>query len=624
MCGIAGSVTRGRGEDGGVVPAMVRAISHRGPDGSGVERFDLGEGLRVSLGHARLSIFDPSPAGAQPMRKGDLAVALNGAIVNHPEIRRTLEAAGTSFRSRSDTEVLLEAWRAKGSGALADLVGMFAFAVADLRRGEVVLVRDRLGEKPLYVAEVPGAILFASELAAIEAHPAFRREIDSGALRAYLALGWVPGPRTIYRGVAKVPPGTFVRIGPGGAGEPEPYWSPPTPLREAEPDPGGARDDALEESLSESVRLRLRADVPVGLFLSGGIDSSLVAALAREAGGATPTTFAFTGPGDSQDESRHARRVAAHLGADHLEVSLRPGEILGAAEDVLDRGIDEPNADYSSIPTTFLARRASETVRVVLTGDGGDELFGGYDRYRAQRWIPRVRPAPLRALAAAAVAAAGTRRSLALARALRAEGPVERALAFTGGFTSTEIVALAGAGPVPLGEFGRIHEGEGDAVEKAMRADLRSYLVDDLLVKVDRATMRHGLEARAPFLDHRVVEAAARCGLGRPKAPLRRLLARRFPGSWFERPKKGFTVPLSRWLREELRPLVERVLDPRRSEGGGALSLRAASRIVRHHLHGRIERPAALWSLLVFERWRERTGAFREEAREDARGSRRV
>jgi asparagine synthase (glutamine-hydrolysing) len=618
MCGIAGFVASGASFGEPELEAMLRKMRHRGPDGAGVRIFDLPGGRRVGLAHARLAMVDPSPAGAQPMERGDLALVLNGEIYDFRRHRERLERDGRPFRSRSDAEVLLALWEERGPVALREIVGTYAFSLLDRRRGELLLARDPIGKKPLHFARVPGAFAFASELRALETLPGFRREVDGQALRDYLTLGYVPAPSTIYAQARKLTPGSLLRV----AGDAEEPASEPIP-------PPAVAEGGLEEVLRDAVALRLAADAPVGVFLSGGIDSSLVAALAMESAGGRLRTFSLALPGSSLDESARARRVAEALGADHAEEALRATDLEEWVER-LPEILDEPLADSSILPTAALARAARGSVKAVLTGEGGDELFAGYDRYRGMRLLARLAswPPGLRRAAASVLATggrilsareAGSRsRAERFAEAIRSPREAAAYASLVGLFPPEEVDALLGSSGPTGGAIARAWgEGEGDAAERAMRADQRTYLVDDLLAKVDRATMAFGLEARCPLLDPRVVALAASLPLSeklrgrRSKVGLRSLLARRFPRAWFAGKKRGFAIPLAGWMRR----LLGRggLLDPARLAGEGWFVREAPEvigRWVAEFRAGRGDRAARLWGLLALARWRERTGAF--------------
>ncbi|HET6202179.1 MAG TPA: asparagine synthase (glutamine-hydrolyzing) [Planctomycetota bacterium] len=623
MCGIAGFVAAGPAFGERELEAMAGALAHRGPDGSGRRVYDLPDGRRVGLAHARLALVDLSPAGAQPMERGDLSLVLNGEIYDFARQRERLEREGRPFRTRSDAEVLLALWEEGGPRALREVVGTFALALLDRRRGDLLLARDPVGKKPLLYARVPGALVFASELRALERFPGFRREVDPAALREYLIFGYVPAPRTIYAGARKLLPGGRLRVGSGGE-ESGVEALPDAPRVDGE-------EGEIEELLRDAVRLRLAADAPVGVFLSGGIDSSLVAALAAESRGGRLRTFALALPGSPLDESSQAARVARALGAEHEEVPFRASDFEGWIER-LPELLDEPLADASLVPTAALARAARRSAKAVLTGDGGDELFAGYDRYRGIRALARISgwPEGLRRAAAFALERAGglfpapaagtSRRAGRFAEAIRSPGGSQAYRSLVGLFPPAEVEALLGSAAEGEGggeAFARAYEegAGGDPAVRAMRADLRTYLVDDLLAKVDRATMAFGLEARCPLLDRRVVALAQRLPLAsklrgrRSKVCLRRLLARRFPPGWFSGRKRGFAIPLAAWLGPAFARGPRRFLDPETLAGAGGMSPAPVARWLREFRSGRADRAARLWALLLLARWRERTGA---------------
>ena len=624
MCGIAGLVDPGLAPDAlaAAARAMGAALAHRGPDGDGLWCAD-----GVGLAHRRLAIVDLSEAGAQPMASADgrWILSYNGELYDAPERRADLP--GYRFRGSSDTEVLVELIARRGvRGALDDLDGIFAFAAYDRAERRLWLARDRLGVKPLYYAAEAGRLLFGSELRALTACPGFRPEIDPRAVSSLLRHGYVPAPGSIFSRVAKLPPATLLSWRPGEAPVLEAYW------RLDAPRPAFAGDDAeaveaLDGLLSRAVRRQLMSDVPLGAFLSGGIDSALVAALMAEAGGAKTFTVAFDEP--RLDESARAAAIAAHLGTAHTTIPVGEAEALALVEGLPDL-LDEPLADPSAIPTHLVAaatRRAGITV--ALTGDGGDELFAGYDRYRlALRHAARVEPLPLpaRRLAAGAIRALPRGASRALGRALP--------LPFAGADPAETLRKAAAVLPLDgAGVYRRLLTLNPDSealangvpglpspmdfsldgpLLAAMRArDAAAYLPDDVLAKVDRTGMAVGLEARVPFLDRRVVEFAfslpdrllVRDGVA--KWLPRRVLARRVPPALFEGPKRGFGVPLARWLRGPLRPWArDLLLAP--GAGGGYLDAGRAGAMLEAHLDGREDRAVGLWPLLVFEAWRRR------------------
>ena len=642
MCGIAGFLDPGRGQPaealGRTARAMADALAHRGPDGAG-EWVDAAAGL--ALGHRRLAVIDPSPAGAQPMVSADggYVIAYNGEVYNFAELRRELEAepGAPVFRGRSDTEVLLEACARWGvEGAVRRAVGMFAFALWDRRERRLCLARDRLGIKPLYWARAGSAVIFASELKGICTHPAFRAELDTGALAAYFRHGYVPAPAAIWRDAFKLRPGHILEVGPDGAVRERAFWE----LRAiagsgsrspARPDPERAAD-GLEAALREAVRARLVADVPLGAFLSGGIDSSTVVALMAQESSARVRTFTIAFGERGFDEAPHARAVAAHLGTEHTELSV-------AAEDaqevipLLPEIHDEPFADASAIPTALLSALTRRHVTVALSGDGGDEVFAGYDRYRLAGWarLPFL-PDPLRrGIGRAVWSVPGTawdriarllppgRRPPAmgdkldkLARVLAAGGEDAAYEAAGALWAAPEILVPGAVAPPEDACDPSLARDIPDFLSRMQYLDSVRYLPDDILAKLDRASMAVGLEARVPMLDHRVVEYA--WGLdpslkrrrGTSKWLLRRVLRRFVPPALTDRPKAGFAVPVGAWLRGPLREWAEALMAPERLAREGTLDPAAVTACWREHLAGRRNRSQQLWAVLMFQAWRER------------------
>ncbi|MCU1347658.1 MAG: asparagine synthase [Acidobacteria bacterium] len=577
---------------------MAQLLAHRGPDDSG-EFADAEHGL--ALGFRRLSIVDLSPAGHQPMESatGRFVLIFNGEIYNFEELRASLPDP-PPFRGHSDTEVMLACFEAWGiRGAVERFAGMFAFAVWDRHERTLHLVRDRMGVKPLHYGWSGGALHFASELKALRALP---RTIDRAALDGYLAYGYIAGPRTIFEGVSRLPAGTILSIRAGREdARPVPYWS-VEDVAERLGRFAGSFEEAVERLdalVSESVRLRMIADVPLGVFLSGGVDSSLVAAMMRRhATGAVKTfTIGFTDP--AYDEARYAAAVAKHLGTEHTELYVTAEEAMDAIP-AMASVFDEPFADSSQIPTYIVARLARQSVTVALSGDGGDELFGGYHRYFLGRklWAKRERvPSFVRRPAASLLARMPSPRLRGIAGALRAHDADEL----------YATMMMAGRIPARATEHRATRH---ELPERMMLLDQLGYLPDDILVKVDRASMAVSLEAREPLLDHRLVEFAWSLPASMKLEPLagkrilRALLARDVPPALFERNKMGFGLPVGDWLRGPLRPWAESLLDERRIREAGLLDPKPILVAWREHLAGRDRQPL-LWTILMFEAWRK-------------------
>jgi asparagine synthase (glutamine-hydrolysing) len=635
VCGICGFLLAkqeapGKGL-GPVVEAMAGTLSHRGPDDAGSW---VDPDADLAFGHRRLSIIDLSDAGHQPMVSacGRFVITYNGEIYNFRDLRQALEQRGHGFRGHSDTEVLLGAIAEWGiAQALPRLQGMFAFALWDRGTRELILARDRVGKKPLYYGWCGGAFLFASELKALHRHPAFDGEIDRDALGLFVQLGWVPGPYSIYRQIRKLPPGTMLTVDAARApAEPviQAYWSAKDAVEAGERAPfAGTFDDAvdaLEQMLGKAVRARLIADVPLGALLSGGVDSSTVVALMQAASALPARTFAIGFREPKYDEARFAREVAGHLGTDHTELYVGPKDSLALVPD-LPEIYDEPFADPSQIPTALVCRLARAGVTVALSGDGGDELFAGYQRYRRAlaRWN-RYRPWPAGARKAAEALTAALGRQVdgpnwlrKIARGSARFGAADALEVFVGERIRLEEPArlVRGARAVSHLLAGRQGWPEiREPLQAMMYLDFAGYLPDDCLVKVDRASMAAGLEARCPLLDHSVVELAWSLPLDYRdgKRVLKAVLERYLPRPLFERPKRGFGVPVGAWLRGPLRDWAEALLDERRIAAEGYLEPAAARALWQQHQSGR-DRPELLWHLLMFQAWHEHWRTTRAE-----------
>jgi asparagine synthase (glutamine-hydrolysing) len=619
MCGIAGIATpAGKPAEAGshaggfaaLGRSMCEALAHRGPDDCGLWH-DSG----VVLGHRRLSIVDISPLGHNPMAwdNGRLWITYNGEIYNFRELRRELESLGHRFRSQTDTEVILAAYDQWGVECLQRFAGMFAFALWDAPRRRLWLARDRVGKKPLYYSVRDNGVLqFASELKAFVVDPTFPRDVDSAAVRMYLRYGYVPSPHTIYRAARKLPPGHQLLYENGRAAVTR-YWD-AVPFALTTIDRSDA--DAIaatERALSLAVQQRMIADVPLGAFLSGGIDSSLIVALMQEQS-ATPVqtfTIRFTNP--QFNEADHAAAVARHLGTDHYERTCDGREMLEVVDRLADM-FDEPFADSSAVPTYLVSKIAREFVTVALSGDGGDELFLGYPRYRYHEAAAAALalPRPVRHAAAAVADRLPTRRLRRIGDVLRSDESDQYAR-FISWWTPQEIFRLTGTPPevAPLYADAFARTGAMARGDRPGLLDLVSYLPEDILTKVDRASMAVSLEARCPLLDHRVVELAlslppsmkrrGRAG----KWLLRQLLHKRVPRALIDRPKMGFGVPLGDWFRGPLRIRMEDYCAGPELEDLGidAAPVRALWRDV---LAGRSHRTDLVWQMFSLIAWARR------------------
>ncbi|WP_083925840.1 asparagine synthase (glutamine-hydrolyzing) [Sphingomonas sp. Mn802worker] len=623
---------------------MTRCLCHRGPDDSG-QWNDADAG--IALGHRRLAIVDLSPLGHQPMssENGRWMLVFNGEIYNHLAIRAQLDTAGlaTSWRGHSDTETLVAAIAAWGlEETLKRSVGMFAIALWDRRERVLHLARDRFGEKPLYYGWVGDDFLFGSELKSLRAHPGFANPVDRDALAAFAARTYVPAPQSIYRDIYKLEPGCILSVtseavrtapsAPPAEGRRDGltltrYWSYRDVLAAGAADPIGSESDAiaaLDEALGQAIAGQAMADVPVGAFLSGGIDSSTVVALYQRHSSTPVRTFSIGFVEAGFNEAEYAKEVARHFGTVHHERYVTAAETQEVIP-LLPAMYDEPFADSSQIPTHLVSRFAREQVTVALSGDGGDELFAGYNRHvDAPRLWERLSllPRPVRAAIGRPLGGLPSRWWNALPgdhppqfgakvqKALRVAGHARRFDDVYASFLdewSLQRSPVIGAGAVAGPDLSPF--ADAPAAVRMMYADATSYLPDDILVKVDRAAMAVSLETRVPFLDHRVAAVAAHIPLsmkirdGRGKHVLRELLYTQAPRALFERPKTGFAIPIGQWLRGPLRPWAEELLAPSRLASDGYFDPAMVQSRWRDHLSGRRDSTPALWAVLMFQAW---------------------
>jgi asparagine synthase (glutamine-hydrolysing) len=620
MCGLAGIVSF----DGTPVPRealerMGAALAHRGPDAQGFLE-DAAGAPAVGLVHRRLSIIDLSHVADQPLANEDGTVhaLLNGEVYNFPE-RRAALASRHTFRSQGDTEVIVHGYEDEGEAVVAGLDGMFAIALWDARRRRLLLARDAFGKKPLYYWHDARRFVFGSEIKALLA-AGVPAEMDESALGEQLAFGYVPTPRTLFRGVRKLPPASTLIVDARGPGAPQAYWDLKFPAEGAHARVGlPEAAERVRALLTEAVRKRLLADVPLGILLSGGVDSSAIAALAGRLQTERIRTFTIGFEGHSFfDERPHAERVARHLGTLHHAEVVQPH--AAALMETLLHHHDEPFGDSSALPTYLVAQAARRHVTVVLNGDGGDETFAGYDRFHAALLAARLPGPARRALRAAARLlpdgrhAFGTLRRLQRFARKAALPEDERIFAWSTFFDVPALTALDGDG---LARRDALLASYREALARCSGASLlsrllylnaRTYLLDDLLPKMDRMTMAHGLEARSPLLDRPLMEYVAslpdalkRSG-GRGKVVLKRAVEDLLPAEILKRPKHGFGVPLGEWFRGELRPMVEDTLLDR-PRLAGRLRLPAVRALVDEHLAGRADHGHQLWGLLTLELW---------------------
>lgn len=646
MCGLAGFLNLNGGfradaaRDAAL--AMAASLRHRGPDDEGVW---LDEHAGVALSHRRLAILDLSPQGHQPMVSacGRYVIAFNGEIYNHAELRKTLEVEGRApaWRGHSDTETMLAAIACWGlEAALRRFVGMFAFALWDRQERVLHLARDRFGEKPLYYGRMGNVFLFGSELKALQRHPAWRGEIDRNVLALFMRHSYVPVPYSIFKGIAKLPPGTCLSLVAESWGEavPRPYWSARTMAESGVANPfSGSSDqavDMLDGLLRATMREQMIADVPLGAFLSGGVDSSLVVALMQAQSSRPVKTFTIGFSEAQYNEAEHAKAVARHLGTEHTELYVTPDETREVIPGL--PGIyDEPFADSSQIPTFLVAKLARQHVTVSLSGDGGDELFGGYNRYlwadriwRKVRWLPKSGRHALGGMLTLLpprvwdrlfqhVPAALRQRTPGdklhkLAEVLAADTPEQVYLNLVSLWKAPAALVLGSREPLTRLTDSSHRAALPDFIQRMMLLDAMSYLPDDIMTKVDRAAMSVSLETRAPFLDPRIAEFAWRLPLtmkirdGKGKWPLRQVLYRYVPENLIERPKMGFGVPIGSWLRGPLINWAEDLLDEGRLREEGFFDPAQIRSKWQEHLSGRRNWQYALWNVLMFQEWRAR------------------
>jgi asparagine synthase (glutamine-hydrolysing) len=598
----------------------------------------------VAFGQRRLAIIDLSPMGHQPMTaaNGRYTITFNGEIYNFRELRAELEDRGVRFRGHSDTEVIVEGCAQWGiNSTIVRLNGMFAIAVWDAKERQLFLTRDRMGEKPLYWAIINGLVLFGSELKALRAHPGWKPDLNRGAIAAFLRHNYVPGPFTIYQDVYKLPPAGFVKIGSGSGPEKGVYWDLATVVSRGRRDALRADEEELVDELDELVRdvisRRMVADVPLGAFLSGGYDSSTVVAVMQKASPRPVKTFTISFENAAFDESKHAEAVAAHLGTEHTTFPVSGAEALDVVPKLADM-YDEPFADSSQIPTHIVSALTRKRVTVALSGDGGDELFSGYNRYQWAETVWRSgskMPIPLRRLVSSTIRAVppGTYDSIAryvpYLRQVPQVGHKAHRLAHTLSVPSIDSVyyQLVSHHQSP----GELVKGSQevrtacwdqnltallpDPVDRMRYLDMSTYLPDDILTKVDRASMAVALEVRVPFLDHRLVEwvwrlpSSRNARAGRPKHLLRRVLARYVPDRLVDRPKMGFGVPLADWLRGPLRDWGESLMSEAGLNAEGIFNVEIVRSLWTEFLDGSDRAYYLVWDVLMFQAWLRRWSA---------------
>jgi asparagine synthase (glutamine-hydrolysing) len=654
MCGISGYIdtarVQGERDLTQTVLRMARTLRHRGPDDVGTW---VDPATGVALGHRRLSILDLSPLGHQPMRSvcGRYVTSFNGEIYNFRALREELEGKGHSFRGHSDTEVMLAGLSQWGlDSAVRRFNGMFAIAVWDRETRLLHLIRDRMGEKPLYYGWAGKTFLFASELKAIRAHPRFEGVIDRGAVALFMRHNYIPAPYSIYTGIAKVVPGEIVTIAPDPAvaSQTHPYWSVASAAEQGRDEPfKGTVAEAircLDELLRDAVKLRMESDVPLGAFLSGGIDSSTIVALMQAQSSRPVQTFSIGFHEAAYNEAHHAKAVAEHLGTNHTELYVSPAEAMEVIPR-LPAIYDEPFSDSSQIPTYLVSELTRRQVTVALSGDGGDELFAGYGRYfwAANLWgkVDAIPPF-LRKLIARSLTRLSPRTWTALFRGiapifpkrLRFRNPGDKPhklaeilttesletlyLSIVSHWLSPTKVVLDSTEPLTVLTDHARWSRSAEIFDHMMHLDMLSYLPDDILTKVDRASMAVSLEARVPLLDHRVVEFAWKLPVsmkiheGQGKWILRQVLNRYVPATLFDRPKMGFGVPIDSWLREPLKEWAESLLDEKRLLDEGIFNPDPIRKQWSEHLSGTCNWHYYLWDVLMFQAWLDEERKIRD------------
>jgi asparagine synthase (glutamine-hydrolysing) len=646
MCGISGifSLTHSRAELGHISQKMRDVINYRGPDSAGA--WECSE-VPLALGHRRLAILDLTPEGHQPMRSssGRFTIVFNGEVYNYQQLRSELEPIGAVFRSNSDTEVLLAAFEHYGvEAAVHKFNGMFALAVYDAEHRSLTLMRDRLGVKPLYYAVMPWGCAFASELKSFREISGVEWAVSKDSTALMLRYGYVPQPHTIYEGIYKLLAGSILSISLENFKEessqfspfiqkklescaPRQYWSVENAVTQAQNNIWrGSYEEGvneLETLLLDSVRLRMVADVPLGAFLSGGIDSSLVVALMQKQSTTPVKTFTVGFREDGFNEAQYAKEVAEHLGTEHTEVFLEAKDAYSIIPQ-LPAMFDEPFADSSQIPTYLVAKIAREHVTVSLSGDGGDEFFAGYSRFEAASriWnkLDKI-PYKIRQLGSALSARASIELKNSIFGSARA-GKLERFASLAQAKTCSQLYSLIMSchdesttlvpGAKNLGLLANDKDlCVKDIVDVMMYMDTVSYLPDDILVKVDRATMAVSLEAREPLLDYRLLELAWRFPQewklkdGKGKLILRSVLHRYVPSTLIDRPKMGFSVPVGEWLKGPLRSWAEDLLSPEKLQRSGTLSTKVVRNLWESHIKSEYNRSALLWNILMYQAWQD-------------------
>lgn len=630
MCGIAGFVDFRKKTTEETLAKMSCALPHRGPDGQGVY-FRQTDNAQIGLGHRRLSIIDLSSAASQPMHYNGLHLIFNGEIYNYNEIRNKLIELGHQFSTHSDSEVILHSWKQWGEKSIDQWRGMFAIAIYDEQEQELICIRDRAGVKPFNYYRKDGLFLFGSELKSLIAHPDFVKAINKNAAASFLQYGWIPHPHSIYKDTHKLPPGHLLRLKLSTKEiSIKQYWNVYDHYNKPKLNIG--IEEAIEETekiLSESFQYRMVADVPVGVFLSGGYDSSCVTALLQTNSSEKIKTFTIGTTDKKLDEAPYAKAIAQHLGTDHTEYYCTPKEALDIIPE-LPHFYDEPFADSSAIPTILVSRMARKKVTVALSADAGDEIFAGYNRYDyISRYGNKLRsiPRPLRKMAAATMEKISSEsipffrnqynfhsRYDKLKNLLHDPSPSELLKNLSQVFNRSDLHKLFA---VDFEELPTAHNSTElkpqfyDPLSYMMAIDYQTYMVDDILQKVDRATMSVSLEGREPFLDQKIIEWAAQLPSGykyhqgQKKYILKRIVHKYIPKEMMERPKMGFGIPVESWLGNELKDLVKEYVSERNSDHG-LFNVQEVKNLVTEFFNGRTEKHLKIWYLLMFQMWYKR------------------
>ena len=631
MCGIAGFIDFHKKSTKSNIQSMIEPLNHRGPDGEGVSLFKSKNAI-IGFGHKRLSIIDLSQAGKQPMALNHLHITYNGEIYNYQEIKNELLELGHHFNGESDTEMILHAYTEWGIKAVERFIGMFAIALFDEKKQEVVFIRDRAGVKPLFYYQKNDLILFSSELKSFHEHPEFEKKLDLNAVAAYMQYGNVPTPHCIFKNCGKIKPGHYLKINLENKSQQEiQYWNvydfynqPKLNLSFPE------AKIQTKELLKSAFNYRMVADVPVGVFLSGGYDSTTVSSLIQAESTARLKTFTIGVPDIGLNEAPYARDIAKHLGTDHTEINCTEQEAIEMIKD-LPFFYDEPFADSSAIPTTLVSKAARKNVTVALSADGGDEIFGGYNRYDFMHRYGKTLNSIPKAVRKILVGAMGNissekipvlknkynfhNRYEKLKTVLNDPSEKEIMLSLSQQFNDEQMKSVMKSEFTSLPTMFQSKEMLEDfksPLSYMMAIDFQTYMLDDILQKVDRATMTNSLEGREPMLDHRILEFAAQLPdeykyqNGIKKRILREITHDYIPKELLDRPKMGFAIPIAKWLKNELRDHVEEYLNEDRIEKQGIFNWEFITKLKMDFFKGRKEYDSKLWYFLMFQMWYER------------------